>query len=117
MDKFNQQLKEKRAANLISSENGSNGSNNGQENNSGSGGSNLAYLDSSSGNRMISGTAMSHAPGSGSGNANSNSNIQYVPILIVCCPNILKNEPCFCGHQQIVPMPSNVQIHQFYNII
>lgn len=93
MDKFNQQQKEKRAANLIS-ENGSNGSNNGQENGSGSNGagSNLPYLDSTGGHRNISGTA----PGSGSGN--SNTSVQYVPVLIICCPNLLKNEPCFCGH-------------------
>lgn len=99
---------EKRANN-INSENISNGSNNGQENNSGSGGgSNLAYLDSSTGNKNISGAGVSHAPSSGSGNGNSgNSNVQYVPIFIVCCPNLLKNEPCFCGHQQCLTMPTN----------
>lgn len=87
----------------INSENGSSGSNyqgiglNGQENNSGSGGgSNLAYLDSSSGNKNISASGLSHAPGSISGNGNNN--VLYVPIFIVCCPNLLKNEPCFCGH-------------------
>ena len=78
------------------SENGSNGS--GKENNSGTGGTNLAYLDSESGNRNISGgTGMSHGPGSGSG-ANGNNNVQYIPIMIVCCPNLMKNEPCFCGY-------------------
>lgn len=73
---------------------------NGQENNSGTGGSggggsNLAYLDSTAGNRNISGSGISHTPASMSGNGN---NTMYIPIFIVCCPNLLKNEQCYCGH-------------------
>lgn len=106
INKYNELGGADNGVNNVVSENGSNGgSNNGRENNSGSGsgsglsGSNQAYLDSTAGHlRNISG---SNAAGSGSGNGNSGSNgsnIQYVPILVMCCPNLLRGEPCYCGH-------------------
>ena len=102
MDIYNKQQQEKRAANINSSENNSNDSGNGS-NNSGSINSNLAYLDSrDSAIRNLSGGAISNHPklnSSGGGSSGNNGNtIQYVPILVMCCPNILKNEPCYCGH-------------------
>ncbi len=24
-------------------------------------------------------------------------NIAYIPIVMFCCPNIIRNEPCLCG--------------------
>jgi hypothetical protein len=84
---------------------------------SGSAGSNLAYLDSTAGHRNISG---SNAAGSGSGNnsGSNGSNIQYVPILVMCCPNLLRNEPCFCGHQQSVQIPANnLAVSQFLSVL
>ena len=43
----------------------------------------------------------------GSGNSGSN-NVQFVPIMVICCPNLLKNEPCYCGHQSFVTIPSQL---------
>jgi len=73
----------------------------GVNNSGGSNNSNLAYLDSSnSGIRNISAGPTSNPliGSSGGGSSGNNSNIQYVPIMVMCCPNILKNEPCYCGH-------------------
>jgi hypothetical protein len=85
-----------------SSENGSNNSMPGGNNSGGSNNSNLAYLDSSnSGIRNISAGPTSGpniGSSGGSGSSGNNNNIQYVPIMVVCCPNILKNESCNCGH-------------------
>jgi len=94
-------------SNFNNAENVSSGSNNARENGSGSGsgltGSNMAFLDSTAGHRNISGS------NGGSGNGNSGgsgrSNVQFVPILIVCCPNLLKNEACNCGHTSSVQLP------------
>jgi len=91
------------------------GSNNGRENGSGSGSgiasSNMAFLDSTAGHRNLSGS------NGGSGNGSSNS-IQYVPILIVCCPNLLKNETCSCGHTSSVQIPANtLPVNQFVNLL
>ena len=57
--------------------------------------------------------------GSGNGNSGSNgTNIQFVPILILCCPNLLRNEPCACGHQQSVTLTgSTMNIGSFMNLI
>lgn len=85
---------------------------------SGGPGSNMAYLDSTAGHRNISGKNDGNS-GSGNGNSGSNgSNIQFVPILILCCPNLLRNEPCPCGHQQSVTLTgSTMNIGSFMNLI
>ena len=116
MAQFNEQqqkIKDKKREGLKgSSENGSNGGNN----SGGSNNSNLAYLDSSSGGKNNSGLGPISAPNvgsSGGSGSSGNKNIQYVPIMVVCCPNILKGESCLCGHQSFVTMPSQLQLHQY----
>lgn len=46
---------------------------------------------------------------SGSGNSGV-SQTMYVPVYILCCPNIIKNEPCYCGHTPFVTMPQDFQL-------
>jgi hypothetical protein len=42
--------------------------------------------------------------GNNGGAANQQPSITYVPIILFCCPNIIKNEPCFCGPHSTVPV-------------
>jgi hypothetical protein len=28
---------------------------------------------------------------------------QFIPIILICCPNVVKGEPCGCGHNSYYP--------------
>eukprot|EP00347_Sterkiella_histriomuscorum_P014705 403359865 len=122
MAQFNQKqqkIKEQKMEDQVnSSENRSNNSIPGGNDSGASNNSNHAYCNSSNSgiiNNSAGPTSGPNVGSSGGGGSSGNSNIQYVPIMVVCCPNILKNEQCPCGHQSFVTMPSQLQLHQYLN--
>lgn len=64
---------------------------------------------------------MGPAPSSNDGVLRSvQSQVNYIPIVIFCCPNILKNEPCHCGpnsHSEPIQLPSIDHLKEFMNKI
>ena len=71
----------------------------------------MAFLDSTAGHRNLSGS-------NGCSGNSGGSNVQILPILIVCCPNLLKNEACNCGHKTSVQIPANnLPMSQFINLL